>query len=78
MMTRDFLSTATTSPEAISEICRDAAAFVEELDGPPDLAVLFVTSHHGASYAEVARRVVETTGVRHLIGCSAESVVGER
>jgi small ligand-binding sensory domain FIST len=41
-----------------------------------DLGFLFFTSHHAEAAREAAVAIRERTGVRHLIGCSGESIIG--
>ncbi len=47
------------------------------LGGAPDLAVVFVSHHHGPDFAEVAADIRRQTGTRVLVGCTGESIVGE-
>ncbi len=48
-----------------------------QLDGrTPDLAFLFVSSNHGAGGVSGTFRLQHDLGVRHLIGCTAEAVIG--
>ncbi|MER3452487.1 MAG: hypothetical protein C4344_02030 [Acidimicrobiia bacterium] len=50
---------------------------VLERGGPgPDLALLFVTTHHAGALEDAATAVRATLGPRTLLGCTAESVVG--
>src|SRR5262245_8116254 len=41
-----------------------------------DLAVLFLSEHHRASYAKAGERVVDQLPGSLLLGCSAKSVIG--
>lgn len=43
---------------------------------PPDLAVMFASAHHAANFAEISREIRAATGVRVLVGCTGESIVG--
>lgn len=45
-------------------------------EGPPDLALLFVTPAHRDGLGEVARAVRKALDPTHLVGCAAESIVG--
>lgn len=73
---RDTLSKAESTEEALDELVSAAESFVAEIGRKPDIAVVFVTSHHREGYADVARRLQEASGAAHLIGCTAESVIG--
>ena len=42
----------------------------------PDLAVVFVDSRFAANYEDVLKRIRRATGARHLVGCSADGVIG--
>lgn len=75
MECHETVSVAESTPEALEQICRHLED-VDDPSSPPDLAVVFVSPHHRASYAGVQERILEASGARHLIGCSAESVVG--
>ncbi len=67
------LSTAALARQAIDEVCATAA---EQLDAAADLAVAFVSHHHGPSFAALAAEVARRTQARTLIGCTGESIVG--
>jgi small ligand-binding sensory domain FIST len=64
----------------------DGAALVDSLtasalrrlggDGPPDLAILFVTRDFPGGESAFGRRVLAATGARHLLGASASGVIG--
>lgn len=43
---------------------------------PPDLGFLFLSSYHRDDAETIFAGVRERTGVRHLLGCTAESVIG--
>jgi small ligand-binding sensory domain FIST len=65
------LSTAAQTSAAVEEVCRLASRF----PSPPDLGLLFVSSHHRRGLEETAGDVLAATGVRHVLGCTAEAVV---
>ncbi len=68
------LSVHPTSGSAESEVLE---ALQSTLGGAtPDLLVVFVTHHHGAALEGLGRRLRGATGARHLIGCTAEAVIG--
>jgi small ligand-binding sensory domain FIST len=47
-----------------------------ELPGRPDLAVVFFSMHHAEAAARLGETVRRISGVRHLLGCSGEAIVG--
>ncbi len=67
------LSTATDSRQALDEVCAQALA---QLQGTPDLALLFYSPHHRAATAGLATAAQERLGGRCLLGCPGESIVG--
>jgi small ligand-binding sensory domain FIST len=46
------------------------------LGGPPDLALVFVSSHYAAAYDAIPSWAQAFLSPRHLIGCSASGVIG--
>ncbi len=58
---------------AIDEVCETCS---QQLDGPADLAVLFVSHHHGPDYAAMLSTIDERLHPKLLIGCTGESIVG--
>jgi small ligand-binding sensory domain FIST len=76
-----------TSPRFASSLSTDSdssraeRAALDELDGglaghTPDLVVAFATHHHGSALEELGPRIARRLGARHVIGCTAESVIG--
>jgi small ligand-binding sensory domain FIST len=64
---------STASEEALREACRDVAA---QLGGTaPDLSLLFVSRHHAEHFAALVAAAARETGSRHLLACTAESIV---
>lgn len=57
---------------AVAEI----GAAAEQLSGPPDLAMLFVSHDHDEHLERMAADVCERIGNDQLIGCTGESIVG--
>lgn len=57
---------------------QDAASRVAaDLGGvPPDLALVFFSTHHRANPAAVAEALAETLVPEHIIGCSAGGIIG--
>lgn len=67
-------SVALDTPAAIQEVCEEVRA---RLHGqPPDVAFLFVSHAHAAQFDSIAAMLRERLGVRHLLGCTGETVVG--
>jgi small ligand-binding sensory domain FIST len=67
------LSTKPKTADALNEVCDQAA---RHFAGPPDLAVLFFSPHHAEDAEYLAATVVQKLGVRGLLGCTGESIVG--
>lgn len=61
--------------EAVGEV---AGRVLEVLDGPPDLALLFVTPPHAGALEDAGRAVGSILSAGVVLGCAAESVVGKR
>jgi small ligand-binding sensory domain FIST len=66
------LSTAPDAARAVDEVCSGAQLGVS----PPDLAVLFFSAVHAAEADDLARGVRSRLAPRCLLGCVAESVIG--
>jgi small ligand-binding sensory domain FIST len=67
------LSTAADTAQALEDVCAQTQG---RLDGPPDLAVLFYSPHHGDGAAALAAGVREWLAPGCLLGCPGESIVG--
>ena len=67
------LSTAPDVGEAICDVCERAS---REFDGPPDLAVLFVSTDRAGMCDQIAADVCDRLGSDRLVGCTGESIVG--
>ena len=67
------LSTCSDTTEAIAEVCSEAAS---ALEARPDLAIVFVSHHHGPSFEAVAAGIRQRTHTVNLIGCTGEAIVG--
>ena len=67
------LSQEANSAKAVSDVVTRALA---ALDAAPDLAVAFVSHHHGPNFGELAAALATGTRARVLIGCTGESIVG--
>lgn len=66
-------SLSSASEAALREACRDVAA---QLRGAaPDLSLLFVSRHHAENFGTLVKAAAEATGSRHLLACTAESIV---
>lgn len=67
------LSLQAEASAALEEVC---AAAMEQLQGSPDLAVVFISPAYGAALAGVAEAIRSKTGAKRLIGCTGEAIVG--
>jgi small ligand-binding sensory domain FIST len=67
------LSTAIDTPRAVDEVCSQAAA---QLGSTADLAVVFVSHHHGPPFAPLAAEITRRTQAGALLGCTGEAIVG--
>jgi small ligand-binding sensory domain FIST len=67
------LSTHSDTGEAVAEVCQRAN---EQLGAVADLAMLFVSQHHGPDFERIAAAVCQRLGSESLLGCTGESIVG--
>jgi small ligand-binding sensory domain FIST len=67
------LSLAPQTGPAIDEVCSRA---LEQLQGTPDLALVFFSPHHAASAEKLAATLQERLHARCLFGCGGEAIVG--
>ena len=70
MEIRASVSTADDSTKAAIELCEAVAGEA------PDLAILYVSPHHGPDYGEFVGRIRDALNPRNLIGCTCQSVIG--
>jgi small ligand-binding sensory domain FIST len=68
------LSTNPESKAAFAEVSEKVRAALDH--APADIACLFVTAHHAPAMARLAPRLVGEGIARHVIGTTAESIVG--
>ena len=68
------LSQHPLTAHAVGEV---AGAVLEAVGTAPDVAVLFVTPAHGGAIEDAARVIRTVLQPRILIGCAAESIIGE-
>jgi small ligand-binding sensory domain FIST len=71
-----FAAALSTQPEtasALAQVCGQAAS---QLPGPADLAVFFFSPHHARAAAVLAAEANRRLGPRCLLGCVAETVIG--
>lgn len=66
------LSTASDTQQAVREVCAQAT---EQLAEPADLAMVFVSQHHGPNFAGIAELSCEACHTNNLLGCTGESIV---
>ena len=67
------LSTQEDLGVALAEVCRKA---LDQLRAPVDLAVAFVSHHHGPRFGRLTESLCKYLGTESLIGCTGESIVG--
>ncbi len=67
------LSTAPRTDAALEQVCNESRS---HLSGPVDLAVAFFSPHHAEAAERISRAVAERLAPRCLLGCVAESVIG--
>ena len=67
------LSTARDSSRALDEVCNLALG---ELQGTPDLAVVFFSAHHAEAAETIADALQQRLSPRALMGCTGEAIVG--
>jgi len=68
------LSTADTTQKAADEVCQQTR---DLLSGSADLAIVFFSTHHLRTVDALLRRVQEQLQPRCLLGCVAETVIGQ-
>jgi len=68
------LSQRVDARQALAEV---SGRVLDALGGPPDLALLFVSTHHAGAYPWIAASAQQQLSARHLLGCSANGVIGE-
>jgi small ligand-binding sensory domain FIST len=68
------LSTIADTHRAVRSVCEEVRS---RLGGAvPDVSFLFVTQDHARQFEELGELTCESTGTRHLIGCTGETIVG--
>jgi small ligand-binding sensory domain FIST len=72
-----WASAASDNPSLDEALDRCVESLKEQLGGDEaDLAVVFVSAHHGQGYDEIPRLVQQRLKVKNLVGCSAGGVIG--
>lgn len=70
-------SAVSDSPSFSEAVVQASEQILANLDGQsPDLAVVFISSHHAPSYFVAPEVLAEALGAKVLIGCSAAGVIG--
>jgi len=70
-------SAVSDSPSFTEAVNQASEQILANLDGQrPDLAVVFISSHHTPSYFTAPEVLAEALGAKVLIGCSAAGVIG--
>jgi small ligand-binding sensory domain FIST len=67
------LSLEANGPRALDAVCRECR---QRLDGPPDLAVLFLSADRTDLAVAMGPQATALLETENLLGCTAESVVG--
>lgn len=71
-----FAGAHATTPDTEAAIREVSSGCLRALDGAkPDLALVFVTHHHGAGLEDLGQRLAQATGARVVIGCTGENVI---
>jgi len=73
---RRFASALSEHPTPVVAVGEVVGQVLERLDGPPDLALLFVTPPHAGALEDAAYTVSKALRPGALLGCAAVSVVG--
>ncbi|HEV3121881.1 MAG TPA: FIST N-terminal domain-containing protein, partial [Isosphaeraceae bacterium] len=68
------LSTAANTSEAIAEVLERVASGMAGTQG--DLALVFSSMHHAEALGRLSAEIRERGLAKHVLGCTAESVVG--
>jgi small ligand-binding sensory domain FIST len=71
-----FAAALSTAPEATPALDETCAPVRDRLGGGADLAAVFFSAHHAGSAARIAAAVRERLSPRCLLGCVAETVIG--
>ena len=70
-------SAVSDSPSFTEAVTQASEQILANLDGKhPDLAVVFISSHHAPSYYNAPEVFEQSLGAKVLIGCSAAGVIG--
>jgi small ligand-binding sensory domain FIST len=67
------LSTLADTTAAIREV---TAAIKNKLEGPADLALVFVSLHHASEFSDLPHRICDELQIENLLGCTGEAIVG--
>jgi small ligand-binding sensory domain FIST len=74
-VTAEFAAAMSEHPVGASATGEVVGRVLEDLDGPPDLALVFVTAAHAGALEDIAGAIRATLRPAPLLGCSAESVL---
>jgi small ligand-binding sensory domain FIST len=69
-------SALSTHPQALAALREAVATARDALEGPPDVALLFVSPHHARAADALAGEACELLGTASVIGCTGEAIVG--
>jgi small ligand-binding sensory domain FIST len=71
-----FAAALATGPHTLAAAAELCAAVRDRGTGSPDLAFVFFSAHHAAASRELGRALRDALAPRCLVGCVAESVIG--
>ena len=71
-----FYSRLSTLEDGLAAAREVVAGAAERFTGAPDLGLAFLSRSQLEQADDIARSIREATGVRHLLGCGGESIVG--
>jgi small ligand-binding sensory domain FIST len=76
MTSSQFASALSRNHDATAALDEVCARCLEQLRAAPDLALVFLSSHHAAAASALAERLFQRLTPRCLLGGTAESIVG--
>ena len=72
-----FAASLSTLPETEAALEQACGELMSRLgSNVPDLLFLFVSHDHAKHHESLAAEIRRRTGAKHLIGCTAETVIG--
>jgi small ligand-binding sensory domain FIST len=71
-----FAAAMSTNADTVAALDEVSDRLRGQIAGDPDLAFLFFTPHHSDDAEHLAATTAQRFGVRYLLGCTGESIVG--